>query len=91
MYYQNYNPVAAVVYGLEPIREPDKAKLTPMRVGRIHCMAQSDRHFEVALRGQRLTDIRRKKIQEWEVRVHNHGAIVDDVAILEKRLKTLSS
>ena len=54
-------------------------------------MAQSDRHFEVALRGQRLTDIRRKKIQEWEVRVHNHGAIVDDVAILEKRLKTLSS
>ena len=53
-------------------------------------MAQSDRHFEVALRGQRLTDIRCKKIQEWEVRVHNHGTIVDDVAILEKRLKTLS-
>ena len=43
-------------------------------------------HFEVTLRGQRLTDIRRKKIQEWEVRVHDygHGAIVDDVAILEK-------
>ena len=77
VYYQNYYTVAAVVYGLNPIREPDQANLVPMRVGRLHCMAQRViGHFQFALRGQRLTDIRRKKIQEWEARVHDHGATV---------------
>ncbi|MEW8688477.1 MAG: hypothetical protein AB2556_21905, partial [Candidatus Thiodiazotropha sp.] len=40
-----------------------------------------------ALRGQGLTPTRRHKIQEWEERVHEGGATVDDVAELEKILK----
>ena len=44
-------------------------------------------HFEGALRGQGLTPTWRQKIQEWEERVHETGASVDDVAELEKILK----
>lgn len=43
-------------------------------------------HFKGALRGQGLTDIRCQKIQEWEARAHEHGAM-DDFADLEKILK----
>ena len=44
-------------------------------------------HFEGALRGHGLTPTRRLKIQEWEARVHETGATVQDVARLEKILK----
>ncbi|MEW8688998.1 MAG: hypothetical protein AB2556_24530 [Candidatus Thiodiazotropha sp.] len=47
-------------------------------------MAQ--RVVEFFLRGQGLTPTRRH-IQEWEERVHEGGATVDDVAELEKILK----
>ena len=43
-------------------------------------------HFEGALRGQGLTPARRQKIREWEERVHETGAKVEDVAELEKIL-----
>ena len=43
-------------------------------------------HFEGALRGHGLKPTRRQKIQEWEERVHETGATVDDVAELEKIL-----
>lgn len=41
-------------------------------------------HFKGALRRQGLTDIRRQKIQEWEAKVNEPGATVEDVAGLEK-------
>ena len=44
-------------------------------------------HFEGAFGGQGLTPTRRHKIQEWEERVRETGATVDDVAELEKILK----
>ncbi len=43
-------------------------------------------HFQDALRGQGLTPTRRKKIQNWEERVHETGTTVDDMADLEKIL-----
>lgn len=59
-----------------------------MRVGEFNCVAQRVvEHLEGALRGQGLTDIRRRKIQEWEAKVHQPGATVEDVAGLEKILK----
>ena len=85
VYYKDYYPVTAVVYGLYPIREPDQANLAPIRVGRLRCMAEREiGHFEVTLRDQRLTDIKRTKIQEWKARVHDHVPTVDDDSFLDK-------
>ena len=87
-YYQNAYPVTAVVYGLYPIRDADPANLEPMRDGDFNCVAQRVvEHFESALRGQGLTPTRRQKIAEWEDKVHETGASVQDVADLEKILK----
>ena len=88
VYYERAYPVTAVVYGLYELREPDPANLLPLRDGDFNCVAQRVvEHFEGALRGQGLTPTRRQKIQEWEERVHDHGAAIDDVAKLEKVLK----
>ena len=87
VFYQNAYPVTAVVYGLYPLREPDLANLAPLKDGDLNCVAQRVvEHFEGALRGQGLTPTRRRKIQEWEARVHETGATVDDVARLEKKI-----
>ena len=87
MFYQNAYPVTAVVYGLYPARDPDPAILAPLRDGDLNCVAQRVvEHFEGALRGQELTSARRPKIREWEERVHEIGAKVEDVAELEKIL-----
>ena len=86
-FYQNAYPVTAVVYGLYPVRDPDPANLAPLRDGDLTCVAQRVvEHFEGALRGQGLTPTRRHKIQEWEEKVHETGATVEDVAELEKIL-----
>ncbi|MEW8490798.1 MAG: hypothetical protein AB2657_13925, partial [Candidatus Thiodiazotropha endolucinida] len=54
----------------------------------LNCVAQRVvGHFKGALRGQGLTPVRRRKIQEWENGVHEGGATVDDVAELEVILK----
>ena len=88
LYYANAYPVSAVVYGLYPIREPDENNLDPMRDGDLNCVAQRViQHFEGAQRGQGLTPARRQKIEEWEARVHEVGATLQDVAGLEKLLK----
>ena len=88
VFYQNAYPVTAAVYGLYPIRDPDPANLAPLRDGDLNCVAQRVvEHFEGALRGQGLTPTQRQKIQEWEERVYETGAAVDDVAELEKILK----
>lgn len=88
LYYQNAYPVSAVVYGLYPIREPDEQNLEPMRDGDLNCVAQRVvDHFEGAQRGQGLTPARRRKIEEWEARVREPGATLQDVAGLEKILK----
>ena len=84
VFYQNAYPVTVVVYGLYPVRHPDPANLAPLRDGDLNCVAQRVvEHFEGALRGQGLTPTRRQKIQEWEERVHETGASVNDVAELE--------
>jgi len=88
VFYQNAYPVTAVVYGLYPLRNPDPANLAPLRDGDLNCVAQRVmQHFEGALRGQGLTPTRRRKIQDWEERVRELGATVNDVAKLEKILK----
>ena len=88
LFYQNAYPATAVVYGLYLLRDPDPANLVPLKDGDINCVARRVvEHFEGALRGQGLTPARRQKIQEWEERVRETGASVDDVARLEKSLK----
>ena len=88
VFYQNAYPVTAVAFGLYTIRDPDPANLAPLRDGNLNCMTQRVvEHFEGVLRGQELTPTRRQKIKGWEERVHESGAIVDDVAELEKILK----
>ncbi|KAK3782034.1 hypothetical protein RRG08_027208 [Elysia crispata] len=88
LYYANAYPVSAVVYGLYPIREHDEENLDPMRDGDLNCVAQRViKHFEGAQRGQGLTPARREKIAQWEARVHDDGATLQDVAELEKILK----
>ena len=88
LYYANAYPVSAVVYGLYPIREPDEKNLDPMQDGDLNCVAQRViKHFEGAQRGQSLTPARRQKIEEWEARVHEASATLQDVAGLEKLLK----
>ena len=88
LYYVNAYPVSAVVYGLYHIREPDERNLVPMRDGDLSCVAQRViMHFEGAQRDQGLTPARREKIAQWEARVHDDGATLQDVAELEKILK----
>ena len=88
VFYQNAYLVTAVVYGLYPVRDPDPTNLAPLRDDDLNCVAQRVvEHFEGALRGQGLTPTRRHKIQEWEEKVHETGAMVDDVVELEKILK----
>ena len=77
-----------MAYGLYIIRDPDPANLAPLRDGDRNCVAQRVvHHFKGALRGHGLTLSRRQKIQEWEERVHEIGATVEDVADLAKILK----
>ena len=88
VFYQNAYPVTAVAYGLYPIRDPDPANLAQLRDGDLNCVAQRVvEHFEGALRGQGFTPTWRRKLQDWERRVHETGASIDDVAKLEKILK----
>ena len=88
MYYQNASPVTAVIYGLHFIRDPDPANLAPLKDGDLNCVTQRViEHLDGASRGQGLTEARRRKIALWEQRVHEKGAMVDDVAELEHILK----
>ena len=88
VYYRNAYPVTAVVYVLYLFRDPDPANLMPMRDGDLNCVAQRViEHFNGALRGQGLTEIRRRKIVDWEQKVHETGATINDVTKLERILK----
>jgi len=88
VFYKKDYPVTGVVYGFYPVRDPDPPNLAPLRDGDLNCVAQRVvEHFEGALRGQGLTPTRHQKIQEWEERVHETGATVDDVSKLEKILR----
>ena len=87
-YFENAYPVTAVVYGLYSLRDPDPANLAPLRDGDLNCVAQRVvEHFDGALRGHGLTPIRRQKIMEWEEKVGETRATVEDVVCLEKILK----
>ncbi|MEW8687818.1 MAG: hypothetical protein AB2556_18560, partial [Candidatus Thiodiazotropha sp.] len=84
VFYQNAYPVIAVAY----VRDPDLANLGPLSDGERNCEAKRVvEHFEGALRSQGLTPARRQKIEEWNERVHESGAAVNDVAELEKNHK----
>ena len=72
-------PLTAVVYVL---------KLAPLRDGDLNCVAQQVvKHFENATGGQGLTAALMRAIQAWEQRVHETGAAIEDVAVLENILK----
>jgi len=59
-----------------------------MRDGDLNCVAQRVlEHFDGALGSQGLTPTRRRKISECEGRVHETGATVGDVTVLERILK----
>ena len=84
-YLENAYPVTAVVYVLYSLRDPDPANLAPLRDGDLNCVAQrAVEHFDGALRGHGLTPIRRQQIMEWEEKVRETGATVEDVVCLEK-------
>ena len=88
LYYADAYPVSAVVYGLYPIREPNKENLEPIRDGDLNCVGRHIiEHFEATKRGQGLIPARRQKITKWEALVHNGGATLQDVTGLEKILK----
>ena len=60
------------VYGIYPLNDkPNIEKLKPMKQsGRIHCVAERVTwHFTNALRGNKLADLRRQKINEWGLTV----------------------
>ena len=62
-----------------------------MNNGDLNCVAKRVvDHFKGALRGQGLTPTptRRQSKQKWEERVHESGATVEDMAELEKILKS---
>lgn len=84
VYYKSAYPYTMVIYGLYPIREPNPDNLAPLKDGDLNCVAQSVvDHFDNALRGQGLTPARSRKIQDWEEKVRETGASVNDVAALE--------
>ena len=68
-YYERAYSETAVFYGIYSLnKKPDIGKLTPMKQspltlsGRINCVAERIKeHFTTALRGNKLTDLRRKK------------------------------
>ena len=64
-YYDRAYPETAVVYGIYSLnKKPDIGKLAPMKQSTgINCVAERViEHFTNALRGNKLTDLRRKKI-----------------------------
>ena len=66
-YYERAYPETAVVYGIYPLNEkPDIGKLKPMKYSSLtsplNCVAERiTEHFTNASRGNKLTDLRRKK------------------------------
>jgi hypothetical protein len=89
-YYERAYPETAVVYGIYPLNEkPDIRKLKPMKQStRINCVAERIiEHFTNASRGNKLTDLRRKKITQWELTVKERGATITDIAKLETSLR----
>ena len=64
-YYERAYPETAVVYGIYPLNEkPDVGKLKPIKQStRINCVAERiTEHFTNASRGNKLSDLRRKKM-----------------------------
>jgi hypothetical protein len=90
-YFERGYPVTAVVYGLYLLNDkPNIEDLKPMRLSelKINCVAERiTEHFTNAMRGNGLTDLRRKKICEWGETVKDSGASIKDVAKLEKLLR----
>ena len=68
-YYERLYPLTAVVYGIYPLNEkPNIENLAPMKYSSsvalpLNCVAEREtEHFTNALRGKKLTDLRRRKI-----------------------------
>ena len=59
-----------------------------MKYASLNCVAdRATKHFTDALRGNKLTDLRRKKINQWGLTVKESGATIQYVAELERILK----
>ena len=93
-YYDRAYPETAVVYGIYSLnKKPDIGKLAPMKQSTsveksLNCVAERViEHFTNALRGNKLTDLRRKKIDQWELTVKERGATISDIAKLETLLR----
>ena len=84
-----------VVYGIYPLNEkPDIGKLKPMKYSSLTSLRKTKyvaeriiEHFTNASRGNKLTDLRSKKINQWELTVKERGAIINDIAKLETSLR----
>ena len=90
-YYERAYPETAVVYGIYPLNEkPDIGKLAPMKYSsKINCVAERiTEHFTNASRGNKLTDLRRSKIDQWGLTVKDRGATISDIAKLETSLRS---
>lgn len=89
-YYERAYPETAVVYGIYSLnKKPDIGRLAPMKYSStLNCVAERViEHFTNSLRGNKLTDLRRKKINEWELTVKERGATIFDIAKLETLLR----
>ena len=89
-YYERAYPETAVVYGIYALNEkPDIKKLKPMKYSSsLNCVEERViEHFTNALRGNKLTDLRRKKITQWGLTVKERGASIFDIAKLETSLR----
>lgn len=87
-YYDPTYPASAVVYGFTRVVPPGQAPLMPMRVGDYNCVAMRLReHYNKKLRGGGLTTNRASALDEWEERVREPGATLEDVGRLETKLK----
>ena len=93
-YYERAYPETAIVYGIYPLnKKPDIGKLKPMKqlssaTSSLNCVAaRITEHFTNASRGNKLTDLRRSKIAQWELTVKDRGATISDIAKLETSLR----
>ena len=93
-YYERSYPKTAVVYRIYPLNEkPNIEKLAPMKysspaTSSLNCVAERvTEHFTNSLRGNKLTDLRRSKINEWGLSVKERGATISDIAKLETSLR----
>ena len=75
------------------MKNPDIGKLAPMKQSSsvalpLNCVAERiTEHFTNASRVNKLTDLRRSKIAQWDLTVKEREATISDIAKLETSLR----